>query len=40
MDFDAAFTRECPMALEIKGTVLEALGFTSIINISLSFTAN
>ena len=29
--FEATFTKEFPIAFEIKGTVLEALGFTSII---------
>ena len=39
IDFMAAFTRDDPIALDINGTVLDALGLTSMIKISLSLTA-
>ncbi len=37
---EATLTRELPIAFEIKGTVLEALGLTSIIKTSFALTAN
>ena len=40
MAFDATLTSELPIALDINGTVLEALGFTSIMYTTSSFTAN
>ena len=38
--FAATFTRELPIHFEIKGTVLDALGFTSRMKTSLSLIAN
>ena len=40
MAFDATLTSELPIALDINGTVLEALGFTSIMYTTSSYTAN